>query len=363
LHLPFDIILFMMSYNSAITTYKKFDNILVSKICCDCKLICTCLIEQGTKSSSISILCHRAVLVMSEYFQTYFKYNQPESLFDDEQQAYINVYKCTFECREETLRFCIDLLYQTLSLAGNGQMEINFDNLEDILNMMMFLCLSKYYFQIILIPLLKKMLNEQEQSSVYGEHKRLLCQIVRSSFDKSIKKNFLRRTLCLLNDDDRTDLLEYCFIEHIYSPKSYFDPEENRLILGPNEPFEHQGVVYSIGLIESSSSQGDTTQFWFKSERLVCENSCTYAPSSVFRSQESPSDQSTLPSYYGLATIYIFNDLEKPEWYRIASNTTLVNSAQDLNERYRLIFPLKKLRLQRNFLLPYQLQTDTYSDR
>lgn len=183
---------------------KKLRTHLSARHCCDCRIEYTC------NGLSSSILCHRLVLSASSvYFRLFFKYNQPESIYDPTEQCYVNQYHCTFNFTEKTLLTCIDLLYSDENLQQSPQNLFFYD---DLLNGMMFLGLPDEYFTKILILLRTKLLSLT--GDVEKHH--LISSVAKSQLNDKFKKAFLARSLCLLSNPNEFS----CGIKNIYSSYS-----------------------------------------------------------------------------------------------------------------------------------------------
>ncbi|CAF0758512.1 unnamed protein product [Didymodactylos carnosus] len=181
----------------------------------DCKLNYVCHLSP----LSSSVLCDRSSLMLCDYFKSYFNYHQPSNVNE------INEYNCKFQFTETTLLFCIKLLHNNNELSF-----INVDNLEDLLNGMMFLCMDEDYFISVL-----KVVQKQIPSLVSKEQEHVLFAIEKSQIDTKWKQGFLAQKLYLLrNQDDKRELMNSLFLKTInyyYQNYSCYNDNNQQFIL------------------------------------------------------------------------------------------------------------------------------------
>jgi len=214
----------------------------------DCRINYKCM-----NSIMGNINSYMAILSISPFFNNLFNTTKSDHVVEN--NRHINSYNINFTFTEISLLICINLMSdKTYSL----------DNCDaiDLLNAVLYLQLDKDHLMTIIKGLLHKILKSDD----YNEHRYIICSVCASGVDDNIKKNFLARTLYLLQEDDKEDLVKLygCYMhEHVFSNITAIN--NNKMIISWNKngtkKISYMGIDFITYTTESTFENLETA-FW-----------------------------------------------------------------------------------------------------
>lgn len=266
------------------------------------KEYCDCLITYECNDNKGEFLCHRHMLANSPYFESIFKYNQPEFVNID--NAYLNKYALKLPFNVKSLMTYFILLYEE-----EKEISIDIDYLDDLLNTIDYLLLDKVYLVDIIQKILDIVITDNKLEYIF-------ILLENRTLNTEYKSAFISRTYYLLNEIQKKEInLSSLEVSYLYETQSYYDSNKNRIIISKAQPeFTHDGLDYSI-YNTSAYCDGDSYGYWIS---VKPENEdIRYNRETHIYEGEVTVEKKT-KCHIGLV---IFDGVDKPKLMRIAHKT------------------------------------------